>query len=177
MSDFRAACAVGAILSVLAGCVAGTSDYAKDPYAVQALPPGAATCPATTEAENAVGVAATNGARRAQGLPPVRSDMRLAQVAARHACDMAKRGRMTHIGSSTTGPGPRATAAGYMPLLTAENIAAGPFTLDRVLGEWSRSSGHVANITIPQVRDFGIGHALAADGKTRFWAAVYGAPR
>lgn len=176
MSGIRRLCAAGLTLS-LAGCVASAPARVDDPDAVQALAPGAASCRATTPAENAVGVAATNGARVPRGLPPVRSDMGLARVAAEHACDMAQRGRMTHVGSSTTGPGPRAKAAGYVPLLTAENIAAGPFSLDRVLHEWNISPGHLANIAIPQIRDFGIGQALAADGRTRFWVAVYGAPR
>ena len=35
---------------------------------------------------------------------------RLAEAAARHACDMAQRGRMTHIGSATPGPAPRVKA-------------------------------------------------------------------
>lgn len=66
---------------------------------------------------------------------------------------------------------------GYRPSIAAENIAAGPWGQDRVLVEWSRSSGHLANILIPQVRHYGIGKALGADGKTVYWAAVYSAPR
>lgn len=166
---------------VLSGCVAPepSAGPAKghDPHDVQATAPGAATCPETTAAENAAGVAATNRVRRAKGLAPLTPDPVLALAAARHACDMAQRGRMTHAGTSTKGPAMRVKALGYRPALTAENIAAGPFSLDRVLGEWNRSPGHLANILIPQTRQYGIGHAVAADGKTVFWAAVYGAPR
>ena len=61
--------------------------------------------------------------------------------------------------------------------VTAENIAAGHFDLNRVLHEWNVSTGHHANIVIPQMRHMGIGEAVGADGKTRFWAAVYAAPR
>ncbi|WP_330450999.1 hypothetical protein FLP41_12330 [Paracoccus marcusii] len=50
----------------------------------------------------------------------------LARAAARHACDMAQRGRMTHAGSRSSGPSQRVKALGYAPTVTAENIAAGP---------------------------------------------------
>ncbi|WP_254368123.1 CAP domain-containing protein [Paracoccus sp. Z118] len=179
MGIARLACAGILAAGLLAGCAseppgAGGGD---DPHAMQLLDAGQATCRPTTAAENAAGVAATNRARAARGLGPVRADARLAEAAAKHACDMAQRGRMTHIGSSTHGPSPRVKAAGYAPSVTAENIAAGHFDLNRVLAEWNQSSGHLSNIVIPQVRDFGIGSAVGADGKTRFWAAVYGAPR
>lgn len=163
---------------MLAGCADQASGPdIPDPHAVQATRPGKAACLATSGAQNQTGAAATNGLRRSSGLPPVRSNMLLAKVAAEHACDMATRGRMTHKGSTTAGPGPRVKAAGYAPMVTAENIAAGPFSLPRVLAEWNASSGHRENILIPQVADYGIGQAVAADGKTRFWAAVYAAPK
>ena len=161
----------------LAACGDGTVIKDNDPHSVQATAPGEATCLATSAAQNGAGVAATNSVRRAAGLAPVQSNMLLAQVAAQHACDMAQRGRMTHVGSKTTGPGPRVKAKGYAPMLTAENIAAGPYDLPRVLSEWNRSAGHLRNINIPQVRDYGVGQAIGADGKTRFWAAIYAAPK
>lgn len=163
---------------VMAGCATPPeSPKEKDPYDVQVLHAGAAQCSATSDSENRIGAEATNNARAQAGLPPVRPNAVLARAAADHACDMAKRGRMTHIGSTTSGPGPRVKSLGYRPSLTAENIAAGPYDLNAVLHEWNTSSGHLANIMIPQVRDFGVGHAIGPDGKTRFWAAVYGAPR
>lgn len=150
---------------------------ADDPYAVQVGDAGGATCLATSASANATGAAATNALRGQRGLSPVRPNPQLARVAAAHACDMAQRGRMTHIGSTTSGPGARLRAAGYQPRITAENIAAGPYNLTRVLGEWNASSGHVANIVLPQISEFGIGEAVGADGRTRYWAAVYAAPR
>lgn len=170
----------GAILglALLAGCGArpDAAPTATDPHAVQVGAPGRAACIATAEAQNAAGAAATNRARARAGLPPVRPSPDLARVAAEHACDMARRGRMTHLGSSTTGPGMRLREAGYRPAISAENIAAGPFSLGRVLDEWDRSAGHKANILLPQISDFGLGQALAEDGRTVYWAAVYAAP-
>lgn len=171
---------IGALLCCVAlgACGGHTAPgAARDPHDVQATAPGAAVCVQPSATQNAVGAQATNAVRSSAGLPPVRPNMLLAQVAAEHACDMAGRGLMTHRGSKSSGPGPRVKARGYAPLLTAENIAAGPFDLSRVLSEWNASQGHRDNITIPHVRDYGIGHAIGADGKTRFWAAVYAAPK
>lgn len=144
---------------------------------VQASAPGRASCPATSAAETRAAAEATNAARRARGLAPVAPNATLSAAAARHACDMAARGLMTHTGTSTKGPSQRVKALGYTPRITAENIAAGPYGLGRVLNEWNSSSGHLANILIPQLRDVGIGRAVGSDGRTVFWSAVYGAPR
>ena len=84
---------------------------------------------------------------------------------------------MAHHGSATKGPSDRVKALGYQPSITAENIAAGPFDLQRVLAEWNGSSGHRANMLIPQVSEYGLGQAIGSDGRTRFWTAVYAAPR
>lgn len=138
---------------------------------------GAVTCYQTSLPENQAAAQVTNATRKARGLAPVRANAELAAVAARHACDMARRGVMSHRGSSTKGPMQRLKNEGYRPSIAAENIAAGPFTQQRVLQEWGRSSGHLANILIPQVRHYGIGKAVGSDGKTVFWAAVYSAPR
>lgn len=166
-----------AVLGACAQTTAPAHHGGSDPHDVQVSGPGKATCLQTTSGQNSHGATVTNSVRRGAGLPPVRPDPLLAQVAARHACDMAQRGRMTHKGSTTTGPGPRVKAAGYAPTVTAENIAAGPFSQERVLAEWNASGGHLANMLIPQVRDYGIGQAIGPDGRTRFWAAVYAAPR
>ncbi|MCF3973797.1 CAP domain-containing protein [Paracoccus salsus] len=167
-----------ACCAVLGACAdQGSGIEPRDPHDVQATAPGKAACLKTSPPQNSVGAQATNAARSRAGLAPVRANMLLAEVAAQHACDMATRGVMTHRGSKTKGPGPRVKARGYAPMLTAENIAAGPFDLSRVLSEWNASQGHRDNIMIPQVRDYGIGQAIGSDGRTRFWAAIYAAPR
>lgn len=171
----------GVAMLALAGCTtedamvrkASSSKYPD----VQASPPGEAQCLATSSAENAAAAAATNAARKASGLAPVRPDPVLARAASAHACDMARRGLMAHHGSTSSGPAQRVKSLGYAPMLTAENIAAGPYGLTRVLGEWNRSDGHLQNIRIPQLQEVGIGRAIGSDGRTVFWSAVYAAPR
>ncbi len=138
---------------------------------------GQAHCATTSPDAAAAALAATNRARAARGMAPLRTNARLQRAAEAHACEMARRGAMTHAGTKTTGPMARAKGQGYAPRLTAENIAAGRFDLGRVLSEWSRSPDHLSNIVIPGTQDFGIGQAVAADGKTTFWAAIYGKPK
>ena len=137
---------------------------------------GAATCPSTSTAEVSAALARTNAVRREAGLAPLTANPVLQRVAEKHACDMARRGLMTHAGTTTTGPLARAKQEGYRPRVISENIAAGApgrFTLTGTLEQWALSPKHRANITIAQMQDFGIGHAVAADGKATFWTAVY----
>lgn len=137
---------------------------------------GAAACPTTSTAEVSAALARTNAVRREAGLAPLTANPVLQRVAEKHACDMARRGLMTHAGSRTTGPLARAKQEGYRPRVISENIAAGApgrFTLSGTLEQWALSPKHRANITIAQMQDFGIGHAVAADGKATFWTAVY----
>ena len=135
----------------------------------------AVVCMATSANENAFGAAETNAVRKARGLGHLRPSKKLADAAARHACDMARRNEMTHRGSTTKGPSQRVRAAGYKTRIVAENIGKGFPQADGVLDAWVRSTGHLENILLPQVRDFGIGKAVAADGQTGYWAAVYAA--
>lgn len=177
LSPATVACRAAALL-VLTACAPGPgTSGASDPYAVQVGTPGEATCLATTASQNAAAAAATNAPRQQARLPVVTPDARLARAAASHACDMARRGRMTHIGSTTSGPADRLRLLGYTPRITAENIAAGPYPLQRVLQEWNASRSHLDNILLPQVQDYGIGQAIAADGRTVYWSAILSAPR
>lgn len=161
----------------VAGCTTAAPQDTTKTHSVQASAPGVAQCFTPREVGQSAGVRATNAARARAGLSPVQANSRLASAASAHACDMAERGRMTHTGSRSSGPGQRVKSFGYAPRVTAENIAAGPFTEAQALAAWSGSSGHLQNILIPQLRDIGIGRAIGSDGRTVFWAAVYAAPQ
>ena len=164
-------------LLIAAACTTAPGQQDGGGVAMMLAAPARASCAPPVPSETAAAVHATNSERAARGLPPVRGSAVLSAAAAAHACDMATRGRMTHKGSGGSGPAQRLKARGYRPAITAENIAAGPFDLRAALGAWSRSDQHRANILIPQLREVGIGHALGPDGRTRFWSAVYAAPR
>lgn len=153
----------------LPGKVVWTDGHGAIPVAASGQP----SCAPISEAEMALALAQTNATRAAAGQPPLVANAKLMRSAAAQACDMAGRGLMTHQGSASSGPMARARAAGYGARKIAENIAAGRFQLAGVLEQWSASPAHRANVTLNGVRDFGIGRAVAADGKTTFWAAVY----
>ena len=168
------------VMAMMVVCLGGA--MALGPVQAQVLGAGRsggaarAQCVAASAQEAGRVLADTNAVRAQRGLPALRINSKLATAAARHACDMARRQQMTHIGSTTRGPGQRVKATGYRQSIVAENIAMGFRTADRVSGAWIASGGHLANILLPQVREFGIGKAVAADGQV-FWAAVYAAPR
>ena len=170
-------CSTAIFLLAAGACTTAAPTSQNTNHDVQASAPGSAQCFAPTAAEQSAGVRATNAARSRANLGPVKSSSTLARAAAAHACDMAKRGRMTHVGSSSSGPGSRVKSLGYSPRVTAENIAAGPYSAAQAFAAWSGSSRHLQNILIPQLRDYGVGRAIGSDGKTVYWAAVYAAPR
>lgn len=134
---------------------------------------GGASCSKTSPEQAAAAVAATNSIRAQRDLPPLSTNAKLQHAAEAHACEMAMRGVMSHRGKSGSGPAARVKGSGYRPRLTAENIAAGRFDLNRVINEWARSPGHLSNMMIKGARHHGIGYAVSGDGKTIFWAALY----
>lgn len=139
----------------------------------QVTQPGEAECRRTSRTEAATALALTNAIRTRSGLQLLVTNKRLQKAAEAHACEMARRGTMTHTGANGSGPSDRVKRYGYKPRITAENIAAGHFDLARVHHEWARSPGHLANIMINELREYGIGYAVAPDGKAIFWTAVY----
>lgn len=158
------------LIALLAACGGG-------PKGIQIGAPGRPICVYTSNLENSLGAAVTSKVRNDMDLPHLIPNTLLARVAAEHACDMAARGLLTHEGTHTDGPGERVKLKGYRPLVTAENIAAGPQKLEDVLNLWIQSDKHLGNMLIPNLRDFGIGRAVAADGKTIYWVAVYSRPQ
>jgi uncharacterized protein YkwD len=171
-----------AICAVVLGLVAVPASASEDIVIPHRTPHGGkplgdVVCFGTTRQDNESAVRATNATRKARGLKPLRASSDLALAAARHACDMARRSVISHRGTNSRGPMQRVKKTGYKPGIAAENIAAGPWGQEQVLTEWVRSKGHLDNILIPQIRDYGIGKAIGADGRTVFWAAVYSAPK
>ena len=77
---------------------------------IMAAAAGQAQCVPTSPEAAAAALAATNRARAARGLTPLRTNARLQRAAQAHACEMAMRGAMTHAGTKTTGPMARTKA-------------------------------------------------------------------
>ncbi len=141
-----------------------------------AWPAHASTSCATPPPRASQAIASSVSQMRAQaGLGAVTVDPALTAAATRQACEMAARGRLSHRGGG--GVKARARSAGYAASVVAENIAAGQRDAGAAMRSWARSAGHRSNMLHARVRHVGIGQALAADGRTVFWAMVLAAPR
>ena len=70
----------------------------------------------------------------------------------------------------------RVHAAGLDTVRAAENLGAGYFSTQEAFEGWKKSSGHAANLVMPQATRMGI--ALAKNPQTRYgawWTIVLGA--
>jgi uncharacterized protein YkwD len=126
---------------------------------------------ADVEAARAQILADTNAAREAQGLPPLKINPALNQIAQNCSNTQAERFLMAHCyGYQNQYP------AGWT--WAAENVAGG-YSVRSVVGGWMGSDGHRANILNGKATDIGIGFARDADGRTYFtqnFAGYGGAP-
>ncbi|MDO5509232.1 MAG: CAP domain-containing protein [Weeksellaceae bacterium] len=118
---------------------------------------------------NAVRTAGVTCAR--QKMKPVSSitwNDKLAQSAAIHAEDMAKKNFFSHIGSDKSNPSHRADRVGYNWQSVSENIAKGPRNNHEVVQGWLKSPDHCRTIMLPQVKEMGV----ARNGS--YWVQVFG---
>lgn len=141
----------------LAGCAPGGVGLPL-PLPLPAPPPSGGA-PAGLEGEV---LALVNRHRAERGLPALRNDARIADVARRHSATMAARRRLDHDGFDA-----RAAEIGrFLPLAgMAENVAldSRPDVARSAVQGWIASPGHRANIE-GSFRVTGVGIARAADG-------------
>lgn len=105
--------------------------------------------------------------------PPLQWNGQLAEGAARLARRLAADRSITHAPDGL-GLESRLRDVNYRYQRAAENIAAGPPTLDAAAAGWMASPGHCANLMAARLREVGVACAAAAgDGKT-YWAMVLG---
>lgn len=97
-----------------------------------------------------------NRDRRERGLPPLRYDERLADVARVHSADMRDHRFFSHDSPNTGSLEDRLNAAGYLFLTARENLSEAP---DVHTGQDSllKSPGHYANIVATDTTHIGIG--------------------
>jgi uncharacterized protein YkwD len=164
----------------------GVARRAEDLWIVLAVPfePPAVTDPATAARRALALVNEARGQPRRCGnqphgaVPPVALNSTLTSVAAAHARDMARTGRMAHEGSDGSTAAERVTRAGYAWRTVAENVAAGDRTAEAVVQTWLASPGHCANLMNPDVREMGIAYAFEASSpKGTYWAQVFATRR
>jgi uncharacterized protein YkwD len=101
-------------------------------------------------------LALVNQERAAQGLPPLRADPELAEVARAHSRDMFARGYFSHVTPEGKDPFDRIRAANVTYRTAGENLALAP-TLPQAHQGLMNSPGHRANILRPAFGRVGIG--------------------
>ena len=97
-----------------------------------------------------------NRDRRAKGLPPLRFDERLSDVARHHSADMRDHHFFEHESPRTGGVDNRLDAAGYAFLTARENLSEAP-DIERSQDGLLRSPPHYENIMSNDVTHVGIG--------------------
>lgn len=97
-----------------------------------------------------------NAERKRRGLPPLRMDERLRQLARSHARDMLARGYFAHDDPEGRDPFQRMRAAGISYQTAGENLAFAP-SVEVAHAGLMNSPGHRANILNPKFHRVGIG--------------------
>ncbi|MDI3405570.1 CAP domain-containing protein [Streptomyces cavernicola] len=109
-------------------------------------------------------VAEVNRRRAEAGCGPLRLRADLTRAAQAHSADMARHGRLDHIGSDGSRPHERMRAAGYRARHSGEAIASASGDAGTVTELWMESPGHRDLILTCRYRDAGVGRADRADG-------------
>jgi uncharacterized protein YkwD len=106
----------------------------------------------------------TNEARKKANLSTLLPNPILFDVARKHAANMAKQGKVSHIldGKDVFG---RLDAAGYKWASAGENLATSKKrTVSDVMQGWMASQGHRETICKPKFKEIGIGIVKDANG-------------
>lgn len=111
-----------------------------------------------------------NAERANRGYPPVVLSDELNRIAARHACDMARRGYFGHRSPEGTNLKGRVYQSGYKACQAAENLVRGVVTPQQASDAWMGSRGHRSNILWRGVEEAGIG--LSGKGANMKWVLV-----
>ena len=114
--------------------------------------------------------------RRANGLPAVEVDSRLAALAQDQVRRMAAAEKVTH---DPGGRGflQRLQNVNYNAARAAENVGAGYHTLAEAFSGWRYSPTHNTNMLLPGATRFGIATAYSEKSKYKvFWALLLAEP-
>ena len=104
-----------------------------------------------------------NRDRAENGLPALRADSKLTQVARKHAADMVAHNYLNHKNLQGQSPFDRLKANGIAFRAAAENIAYN-YSIESMEEAWMNSPGHRANILNSQYTHVGVGLQTKSDG-------------
>ncbi|WP_349728333.1 CAP domain-containing protein [Peribacillus frigoritolerans] len=113
-----------------------------------------------------------NEERSKRGLPSLKMDTAISQVAILKSEDMRDSNYFNHTSPSYGSPFEMMKSFGISYKYAGENIAAGQPSADAVMKSWMNSPGHKANILNKNYTHIGIGHVTG--GKyTHYWTQQF----
>jgi uncharacterized protein YkwD len=130
---------------------------------VAVVPSASAGASKSARAYQSALVSAINGARAANGLPPLHVDSRLTTAAKEQSSYLASAGKLDHTGPGGTSVYARLTQQGFHGRMVGENLAAGMGPAATVQA-WLASPGHRQNLLAPQFHMLGVGVVMGSLG-------------
>ncbi len=122
-------------------------------------------------------LAAINGARRANGKPPLRYNGSLEVAARRQARLMADKDQLSHNLGVTLRQ--RVSDAGYEGAV-GENVAGGQQTLEQAIDGWLHSPAHRETLLSTKFVEFGLAEASVPSSRKSkyrtYWTFIAGGP-
>jgi uncharacterized protein YkwD len=119
-------------------------------------------------------VEAMNKARAAAKKAPMKADAKLAEVARRHARDMAEKNKFLTEDSDGVTPFDRIKKMGLRYAETGQSDLAGQSTPDDVVETWLASAEHKGRL-LGNYSRIGVGYATAKDGMP-YWSVIFARP-
>lgn len=120
-------------------------------------------------------IALINVERAEKGCPPLVEHSILREAAYAHSMDMVQRNFFGHTNPDGEDPSERMQEAGYIPVIWAENIAAGQSTPQEVVAVWLSSEAHRRNTLNCNYLDAGVGYYHAPGvGYWHYWTLNLG---
>lgn len=110
--------------------------------------------------------------RQKAGLPALKLDAAISNVARTKSKDMATNNYFAHQSPTYGSAGDMLRQFGISWRAWGENIAAGQATPEIVVNAWMNSSGHRANILSPNFNKIGVGYETNASGRP-YWTQIF----
>lgn len=117
-------------------------------------------------------VSLVNKERAAQGLPALKFNSKLSNVAEAKAADLRDKNYFSHTSPTYGSPFDMMKSFGISYTAAGENIAKGYKTPDAVMQGWMNSPGHKANILNSSFTEIGVGYVTDGSG-TGYWVQMF----
>ena len=106
---------------------------------------------------------------------PVRWNPLLLLSAQTFVQELAERDELTHQGLKLVTLSQRLSKAGYRTRVSAENLSAGPETVEDVIDEWMASPKHCDNLMSGDYQDIALACKVNSGPYGHYWVLVMGA--